>query len=357
MLFKQHTPIRKSNMAANVESSRKTDLIWTRSSITSCCCSDKSYRHVHCPCSSCNGRAVDIGTELRHWKENQVVSKSRSEMDEFREPLSGCNFTESDFSDEELQMGEDTESMQFDVSNTDSDVDEDKSPGSFPRARIEQCTTGKPEEREPNPLRKLVLDAVLDALRIVKESGSSCQTFEDILNYGKTLLLASCDSENIDREILLTLWPRNWNSVQKLLKEEGYEYAKLLFICICRNEKEQTRNGKTSKKFVYNGKYSILENKDDLCIHCGKKGYLKYYYLGISTKVKNWFKNVDMCKKMLSHWNARDNWLGRQSSNPEKSEFWDGERWLELQWFWDPKSTWKLPALCPHCGVPISSDQ
>lgn len=301
---------------------------------------------------------MDRGTELRHWKESQVVSKSRSELDEFREPLPGCSFTESDLSDEEQQMDEDTEGMQFDVSNTESDVDEDESRGSVPKARIiEQCTTGEPEEREPNPLRKLVLNAVLDALRIVKESGSSCQTFEDILNYGKTLLLASRDSENIDREILLTLWPRNWNSVQKLLKEEGYEDAKLLFICICRNEKEQTRNGKTSKKFVYSGKYSILENKDDLCIHCGKKGYLKYYYLGISTKVKNWFKNVDMCRKMLSHWNARDKWLGCQSSNPEKSEFWDGERWLELQWFWDPKSTWTLPALCPHCGLPISSVQ
>jgi len=120
VLFKQHTPFRKSNMAANVENSRKTDLIRARSSITSCCCSDESYRHVHCPCSSCNGRAVDRGTELRHWKENQVVSKIRSEMDEFREPLSGCSFTESDFSDEEQQMDEDTEGMQLDVTDSDA---------------------------------------------------------------------------------------------------------------------------------------------------------------------------------------------------------------------------------------------
>ena len=128
--------------------------------------------------------------------------------------------------------------------------------------------------------------------------------------------------------------------MKKLLKEEGYEDAKLLFICISRNEKEQTRIGKTSKK------YTALENKDDLCIHCGKKRYLKYCYLGISTKVKNWFKNVDMCRKMLCHWNARDKyWLGRQSSNPEKSEF------------WDLNNTWTLPALCPQWRLPISSDQ
>ena len=59
----------------------------------------------------------------------------------------------------------------------------------------------------------------------------------------------------------------------------------------------------------------------------------------------------------MSHWNARDNWLGCQSSNPEKCEFWDGERWTELQWFWDPNSTWTLPALCHHCGLPVSYDQ
>lgn len=79
---------------------------------------------------------MDRGTELRHWKESQVVSKSRSELDEFREPLPGCSFTESDLSDEEQQMDEDTEGMQFDVSNTESDVDEDESRGSVPHATM-----------------------------------------------------------------------------------------------------------------------------------------------------------------------------------------------------------------------------
>lgn len=302
---------------------------------------------------------MDRGTELRHWKESQIVSKTCFALDEFREPLPRCSFnpTESCPSDGEEQIDEDIEVMQY-HSNNERDEDEDGSCACLPRAaRTEKNATGKTEEKDPNPLRKLVVNAVLDALRIVKGSGSSCQTFEDILNYGKTLLLASHNSDNIDREIVLTLWPRNWNSVQKLLKEEGYEDAKLFYVCFCWNEKEQTRNGKTSKKIVYTGNYSILENKDDLCIHCGKKGYLKYYYLGMSTKVKNWFKSVDMCRKMLSHWNARDSWLGRQSSNPEKCEFWDGERWVELQWFWDPKSTWTLPTLCPHCSLPVSSDK
>jgi len=88
-----------------------------------------------------------------------------------------------------------------------------------------------------------------------------------------------------------------------------------------------------------------------------KKGYLKYYYLGLPTKVKNWFKNKEMCTKMLSHWFARSNWLGCSCSNAQKSEIWDGERWVELQWFWDPNSTWTiLPTLCPFCQIPVAAE-
>ena len=54
---------------------------------------------------------------------------------------------------------------------------------------------------------------------------------------------------------------------------------------------------KTNKKFICAGKYSVMENRGDLCIQCGEKGYLKNYYLGISTKVKNSLKAADMCKK------------------------------------------------------------
>lgn len=39
---------------------------WSRSDISACSCSGKAYRHVHCPCSDCNGQATDRSTELRH---------------------------------------------------------------------------------------------------------------------------------------------------------------------------------------------------------------------------------------------------------------------------------------------------
>ena len=75
--------------------------------------------------------------------------------------------------------------------------------------------------------------------------------------------------------------------MQNLLKEEEYKDAKLLFICICRNEK----NKQEMEKLLRN--MCTLENTASWRIGttCAftvkKKGYLKYYYLGISTKVKN----------------------------------------------------------------------
>lgn len=65
---------------------------------------------------------MDRATELRHWKECQLVSKTRSELDEFREPLRGCSFilNENDLSDEnqlmneDERMNEDIEGIQYD---------------------------------------------------------------------------------------------------------------------------------------------------------------------------------------------------------------------------------------------------
>ena len=57
-----------------------------------------------------------------------------------------------------------------------------------------------------------------------------------------------------------------------------------------------------------------MENKDDVCIHCGKNGYLTYYYLGLGSKVKNWFRSKPLCEQMQSHWKERNHWLGRTES-------------------------------------------
>ena len=48
--------------------------LWTRGDIYACSCSEKKYRHVHCPCSECNGRATDRSTELRHWHQAKFLT-------------------------------------------------------------------------------------------------------------------------------------------------------------------------------------------------------------------------------------------------------------------------------------------
>ena len=144
--------------------------------------------------------------------------------------------------------------------------------------------------------------------------------------------------------------------MQLLLKEEGFDDAREYIICFCRTKKVITRNGKTHTEFVYSGNFSIMDSKGACCTHCGNKGYLKYYYLGLESKIKNWFKTEPMCKKMLSHWNEREHWLGREESWPLKQEFWDSQRWIDLQWFWDPSKIWPLPTVCVHCSTIISVD-
>ena len=151
-----------------------------------------------------------------------------------------------------------------------------------------------------NPLMKLVVKAVLQAVSIMdNNSGASINKFEDLLDYGKAMLLESISSD-IDVDILLELWPKDWKAVQSLLEEKGYSDAKEYHICICREEKEVLRCGKTSGKYVYSRNWSVMSSKDELCPYCGSSGCIKYYYLGLSSKVKNWFKTKSMCRNIFS---------------------------------------------------------
>ena len=38
-----------------------------------------------------------------------------------------------------------------------------------------------------------------------------------------------------------------------------------------------------------------------------------------------------------------------------KRELWDGSRFSELSWFWDPHCEWTLPVCCPFCRAVISA--
>ena len=76
-----------------------------------------------------------------------------------------------------------------------------------------------------------------------------------------------------------------------------------------------------------------MENKCDGCLHCGKEGYIKYMYLGLENKVKNWFRSKTMCTKMLPLWYVKEHWLENMEGWHLKKEIWHGNRWSELQRF------------------------
>lgn len=119
-------------------------------------------------------------------------------------------------------------------------------------------------------------------------------------------------------EMIKSIWPHDWETARKYLVKLGYQDAREYFICLDDSHKRH---------------WDILDKKTDTCRHCGKPGKLKYYYLGLKGKVKQWVASPEMCRKMTGHWREKEHWLGR-------------ERGWQLSWFWDQNAVWCLPAKC-----------
>ena len=196
----------------------------------------------------------------------------------------------------------------------------------------------------------LIINSVMDAMKIKDDNGCSIKVFEEIMAFGKKLLLSKYSE--IDKEKVDSLWPQSWTQIQKLLKNHGYEDAEEYFICFC----SKTKVVGTETKVFYTGDWDIMKSENQTCQHCGGKGYIHYHFLGLNSKIKNWFKNETMCEKMLSAWREKNHWLHQEEAWPVKKELWDGDRWRQLQWFWDPQAEWLLPTVSPCCGEVLSTD-
>lgn len=85
-------------------------------------------------------------------------------------------------------------------------------------------------------------------------------------------------------DIVNAVWPSSWEEAQIILKRAGYEDPKEYHVCFCRKKAKGKKSG--GKKYVYSGKWDIMEGKKQTCKHCGRKGKIKYYYLGLETKIK-----------------------------------------------------------------------
>ena len=90
-----------------------------------------------------------------------------------------------------------------------------------------------------------------------------------------------------------------------------------------------------------------MQSASEMCRFCGEAGIIKYYYLGLRSKVKQWTADPEMCAKMTAHWSDKDHWInGSDNGWGIKKEVWDGSRFSELSWFWNPDKSWCLPTRC-----------
>ena len=177
--------------------------------------------------------------------------------------------------------------------------------------------------------------AILKALNLVDQMQGSLSDFEDLLDFSKQLFCRN-DSE------LKKLWPKNWRETQALLRKCGYKDPKELYICL------------DESHYCH---WDVMESSTAVCKYCGKQGTIKYYYLSISDKIQQWCANEAMCKKMMAHWEDKGHWMQGEGANFTLKEVWDGSRFNELSWFWNPESNWMLPVKCTFCKTVISVDE
>ena len=101
-----------------------------------------------------------------------------------------------------------------------------------------------------------------------------------------------------------------------------------------------------------------MNNPHDICKYCRKAGTIQYHYLCLTDKVKRWCASKDFYIKMTQHWKHRENWLhgARDNDNLIYKELWDGKRFAELKWFWDPEEEWMLSGYCIACNKIVNTD-
>lgn len=52
-----------------------------------------------------------------------------------------------------------------------------------------------------------------------------------------------------------------------------------------------------------------MKSRTQPCSHCGKEGTVRYYYIGLNSKLKLWCKDPEMCRKMTCHMKEKDQWF------------------------------------------------
>lgn len=168
--------------------------------------------------------------------------------------------------------------------------------------------------------------------------GGSQKNLMDVVFYGRDLYCKK-------NPAAVNRWPHTYSACLQILRKAGYTDPITYYICLDSSHPHQ---------------WSSSENPESLCQYCKKPRNIKYYYLSIADKVKRWCASKKFCTKMVAHWEHHDEWLNRTPGIRVRTsnfcEIWDGDRFSELSWFWDPTQQWLLPTRCTICTKVVSAD-
>lgn len=323
--------------------------------------------HVHCRCSICVGKAVYPMTAWRHLQRERLMVQAEDEVQSagdndivFNDPLdcelagsTSCrpieNYDEGnpDGQSSNSDGGSDLNDRDDTIPNLDGNDNQqeaddggDSSNGDDCNSELAMGESAMAELDEEEVIKQFVFDAVLRLVEIKSEAGFSLKTLEDLLIWGRDL---HC-KQNVQ---MLNLWPSCWSEVLLFLENIGYKTPQLYWICL-----------DDSHPCLF----ALMRTKTEPCIHCGKVGTIPYYYLSVTDKVKRWCSSPNMCRNMTAHWRENSHWLPAETKEgwgwSVQKEFWDGTRFSQLSYFWDPEIEWTLPVKCPEngCGTVISPD-
>lgn len=102
---------------------------------------------------------------------------------------------------------DDSEEMIVDIDSSEDENDDDAS--------------SEMDASESFNVKKIVIEAILEAMQLIESTRGSIKNFEEIMSYGKKLycegLRNKCDQDVVD-----VVWPNSWAEVQHLLKDYGY---------------------------------------------------------------------------------------------------------------------------------------
>ena len=136
-----------------------------------------------------------------------------------------------------------------------------------------------------------VMNAVLKAFQVVEEMDASQRNFLQILQYGKEQYCKGTAGARFEY-----LWPQSWQSAIKMLTDQGYQDAVDYFVCVSNS---------------HLCSYDIFSGLKSTCRLCGSPALscIKYSYLPLKHKVRQWCNSPSFCQKMTAHWREKDHWL------------------------------------------------